>query len=47
MVHAVLDATFSGLTNITIAITNSEVNNKLTILYTDDFNYTTHGVCCP
>ena len=47
MAHAWLDASFRGLVNVTIEVTNAEVADQTTILYSDDYTYTTHETCCP
>ena len=46
-VQCLLPSTFNGIVNATIAITNAELLPQGTVLYTDDYAYTTHGVCCP
>ena len=42
----VLPSSFNNIFNATFAVTNAEVANQVTVLYTNDYKYTTHGVCC-
>ena len=47
MVQAKLDSTFSGLTNVTITLVSQEIPLLSVITLLDNFNHTTHSVCCP
>ena len=42
----VLPTSFSGLTNATFTVSNSQIANQVTVLYTDDYVYTTSSICC-
>jgi hypothetical protein len=45
-VKATRPSTFNDLTNVIFKSTNAQVANRVTVLYTDNFFYTTSGVCC-
>ena len=47
LAQAKLDGSYAGLTNVTIALTNSEILARTTTIYFDNFVGATHEVCCP
>ena len=41
-----LPDTFKDLKNVEIKVTEAQIAERLTVLYTDNFVYDTVGVCC-